>query len=348
MSNNNIVIKLHDSLSKATAQKLYPTDIAFLLGYGATQIKDYFKFAKKGKISKPNKRLERAALLAYRLGKVEGFETLFPLIPKLAGDLDDAEWMNRTARRMDKMLRVDQSIVGQLDLIEESKKPENDDQIKLYFGYCSPLALNMIESDISQGHISENYDALIEQLYAMFGKKGHYEFAQVKAALVALECPDMVGEVASAAIAPKVCEKLVVELLSHKVKDSGVLGAIALNITKGCDSLEIKGVSHSALESFVRYLSVDHPRPDKLKSLRVMKAELHESEFIQEFLPEHLKPENDDQTSCIMWPSFVTKATREALNGFEPKALNWALSHKGEKVVSRLLAGYVKEANALK
>lgn len=343
MTNKNIVLQLHEDLNKSTGQKIYPADIAHLLGYGATQIKQYFKWARAGEISKPNERLERAASFAYRLGELEGFESLFPLIPKLSGELDDAEWMNRTGRRMDKMLRSDKSIEGQLDLVEEVNKTESDDQKKVYFGHCSPLALNMIESDISQGHISENYDALIDQLHAMFGEQGHYEFAEVKAALVALECPEMVGEVAGAAIAPKVCEELVTELLSDKVKDSGVLGAIALNITKGCESLEIKGVSHSALESFVRYLSVDHPRPDKLKSLRAMKAELHESEFMKEFLPEYLKTENDDQTNGIMWPDFVKKATREALKNFDQKLINWALAQKGEKVITRVLAGYVKE-----
>lgn len=89
--------------------------------------------------------------------------------------------------------------------------------------------------------------------------------------------------------------------------------------------------------------SVDHPRPDKLKSLRAMKAELHESEFMKEFLPEYLKTENDDQTNGIMWPDFVKKATREALKNFDQKLINWALAQKGEKVITRVLAGYVKE-----
>lgn len=176
MSNNNIVIKLHDSLSKATAQKLYPTDIAFLLGYGSTQIKDYFKLAKKGKISKPNKRLERAALLAYRLGKVEGFESLFPLIPKLSGDLDDAEWMNRTGRRMDKMLRVDQSIAGQLDLIEESKKPENDDQKSLilwpeFVSSSTREALKGFDAQQIEWALSFKGEKVVSRLLAGFVKE---------------------------------------------------------------------------------------------------------------------------------------------------------------------------------
>lgn len=77
---------------------------------------------------------------------------------------------------------------SEIDAQEEGKP-------KAYYGFTSPLALNMIESDIKHGHINEDYSALIDQLKAMFGEKGHYEFKEVRAALVALECPEMIEKV---------------------------------------------------------------------------------------------------------------------------------------------------------
>lgn len=128
MSNKNIVLMLQDGLSSSTRQDIYPADLASLLGYGATQLKQYVKWAKAGNIEKPNERLERAAALAYRCGELEGFESLFPLIPKLSGELNDEEWFRRTGMRMDKMIRGDASTAGQLDLIESAPETENDHQ----------------------------------------------------------------------------------------------------------------------------------------------------------------------------------------------------------------------------
>lgn len=186
MINKNIVLMLQDGLSRSTNQKIYPADIASLLGYGATQIKQYVKWALEGEIKKPNERLERAASFACRIGETEGFESLFPLIPKLSGDLDNDEWMRRTGMRMDKMINQDLSVAGQLSLVDELPEPESDHQIKQYFGFATPLSLPMLQADTKSGHINESYDTLISKLNSMFGDKWFYDFAQVKAALVAL------------------------------------------------------------------------------------------------------------------------------------------------------------------
>ena len=77
----------------------------------------------------------------------------------------------------------------------ETDAQKQREKSKSYYGFTSPLALNMIKSNIKNGYISENYSALINRLISMFGEKEHYEFKQVKAALVALECPEMVEKV---------------------------------------------------------------------------------------------------------------------------------------------------------
>ncbi|MBN8090478.1 hypothetical protein J0J26_20615 [Vibrio vulnificus] len=78
---------------------------------------------------------------------------------------------------------------------ELNAQDESEAWPKAYFGFTSPLSLTMLREDIQSGHISESYDNLKAKLAEMFGASDAYEFHQVKAALVALECPEMVGKV---------------------------------------------------------------------------------------------------------------------------------------------------------
>lgn len=343
MDNKNIVIMLREGIGQATGQKIYPVDIAHLLGYGGTQIKQYFKWAYAGEIKKPNERLERVARFAYRLGELEGFESLFPLIPKLAGELDNADWSRRTGQRMDKMIRSNRSIEGQLDLVEEIKRTENDDQITQFFGITSPLTLNMIESDTQNGHISVSYDALINQLQ-VFDDKGSYEFEEVRAALVALECPAMVKAADSE---PKKLRGDVEDYcdlyLSDALPENDERKLLALKITTAAEQLNISSVSgiQLALAKFVYGLN-EHENLRKLCNIRLARCALRDSDHIKPLLSS--KAETDDQTTAVLWPKFVTKNTREALKNFDAAKINWALAQKGEKVINRVLAGYVKEA----
>ena len=89
-------------------------------------------------------------------------------------------------------------------------------------------------------------------------------------------------------------------------------------------------------------MAVNHPNPHKLDNIRVVRRALSESAFMQEWLKQ--EPETDDQNNAILWPAFVSQETRDALQGFDREKINWALSCKGELVISRILAGYVKEA----
>lgn len=347
MDNKNIVIMLREGVSSATNQKIYPTDIAALLGYGGTQLKEYFKLANRGE-TKTNARLERAARFAYRLGELEGFESLFPLIPKLSGELDDDEWSRRTCSRMDKMISADQSTAGQIDLVEKLEKAENDDQTKSFYGNTSPLALNQIQSDIEHGHIAEGYDRLIAQLNSMFGEQGHYEFSEVKAALVTLECPSMVQKMKASFTDEfsALCHDIVEKHLAERVADLDIRTEIANRIPTALNQLGINTAPEdkwlkAMLETFIIDLKAsDDKNLYKLANVRVLRRELSDSQRLKSFL---IETENAHQNSDIMWPEFVSKQTKKDLHRFDTSKIEWALEQKGEKVINRILAGYVKE-----
>ncbi|NGZ17996.1 hypothetical protein G6Z94_11665 [Vibrio aestuarianus] len=338
MSNKNIVLMLHENLDKATGQSIYPADIAHLLGYGATQIKQYFKWAREGEIQKPNDRLERAASFAYRLGELEGFESLFPYIPKLSGNLDNAEYMVRTGRRMDKMMRADRSIEGQLDLIKDTNEAETDDQTTAFYGSVSPLSVAQIYSDVINGHISEEYGKLICQLHHMFGEQEEgYAFAEVKAALVALECPDMVE-------ASKDEPKWLGDVrhwcdlyLSDACPDKDIRHLIALKVATAAEELKVKKFQ---LAAFVCDLA-QFDELGKLTNIRLVRKALRESDVTT--LTAKSKAETGDQTSDIQWPLFVGLDIQDTLKDYDAEKLKWAFSLKGPRVIMRVLEGYVKE-----
>lgn len=162
MSNKNILLMLHEELSRCTAQKIYPTDLADLLGYGTTQIKAYFRAAKAGEIENPNARLERSAFLAFRVGQLEGFESLFPLIPKLSGDFDDSHWLKKIGMRVKNTNESDPTTNGQIDFIES----ETDDKEKLL--ECIKLDCKTYLSLPVQA----DYDSVAERVFKVCGELG--------------------------------------------------------------------------------------------------------------------------------------------------------------------------------
>lgn len=360
MSNKNVLLMLHDGLSRETNQTLYPADLACLLGYGATQIKQYFKWATEGEIKSPNDRLERAATFAYRIGELEGFSSLFPLIPKLSGNLDNDEWMRRTSMRMNKMMADDSSTAGQLDLID-NQEAESDHQIKQYFGFVSPLGLGMIKHDTESGHITESYEALITKLNDMFGEKVHYDFEQVKAALVAIECPEMVSPVesgflpdaqiradlekpATLAMAKPSKDQLLVTVedwCKNLLPESTDSPLLAEKIVTACEQLEIIDYSNlsNALHGFIN--DVSKQAKPIFCNIRIVRNALRDSQHIKEITKE---AESAQQDNDILWPDFVDASTRKWLEGFDREQLDYALGHlPRELVVQRILAGYVKE-----
>ncbi|HAS6054687.1 TPA: hypothetical protein I7122_18310 [Vibrio vulnificus] len=174
---------------------------------------------------------------------------------------------------------------SEIDAKEEEEKP------KVYFGFTSPLALNMIEADIKHGHINEDFDALVCQLRDMFGDKGHYEFKQVKAALVALDCPEMV-EKATDAVSFKdsnlaklrsLCDLHLSESLSqehrHEIADKLILACSELNILAELSS------SDEILAPLERII-VEHDNPGMLVNIRLARHAIKVSEAMRSWLPE--------------------------------------------------------------
>ncbi|MCX8936213.1 hypothetical protein NOL51_24425 [Vibrio parahaemolyticus] len=174
---------------------------------------------------------------------------------------------------------------SEIDAQTEEEKP------KAYFGFTSPLALNMIESDIKYGHINEDFDALVCQLRDMFGDKGHYDFKQVKAALVALECPEMV-EKTSDAVSFKKCNlsklKSFCDLHLGELLPQDHRHEIAEKLLLACSELNIlaKLSSSDDILALLEQIIVEHDNPGKLINIRLARRAITDSEVMKEWLPE--------------------------------------------------------------
>lgn len=173
---------------------------------------------------------------------------------------------------------------SELDAKAEEKKP------KYYYGFTSPLALNMIESDIKHGHINEDYSALVNQLKAMFGEQGHYEFKEVKAALVSLECPEMVEKTPSS-ISYKESNLEKLKALCELHLESSVSAVqrpiVAEKLIDACSQLNVIGIDDGegilpALEKII----TEHVNPGALMNLRLARRAISSSEAMKEWLPE--------------------------------------------------------------
>ncbi|MEZ8316613.1 hypothetical protein AB6C44_23675 [Vibrio splendidus] len=173
---------------------------------------------------------------------------------------------------------------SELDAKAEEEKP------KPYYGFTSPLALNMIESDIKNGHISEDFNALVNQLKAMFGEQGHYEFKEVRAALVALECPEMVEKKPSS-ISYKESNLEKLKALCELHLESSVSTVqrpiVAEKLIEACSQLNVIGLDDGedillALEKII----TEHVNPGALMNLRLARRAISDSEAMKEWLPE--------------------------------------------------------------
>ena len=81
----NPLVELRRGLQSVSNEKIGRTDVADVLGYGHTQVKDYFKHLNLGTVgdaSRENEigqnfRLERAATIACALGDAVGYDKVF-------------------------------------------------------------------------------------------------------------------------------------------------------------------------------------------------------------------------------------------------------------------------------
>ncbi|NOJ15773.1 hypothetical protein [Vibrio splendidus] len=186
-----------------------------------------------------------------------------------------------------------QGAIGALkELIKNSSELDakaGEEKPKPYYGFTSPLALNMIESDIENGHISEDFNALVNQLKAMFGDQGHYEFKEVKAALVSLECPEMVEKTPSS-ISYKESNLEKLKALCELHLESSVSEVqrpiVAEKLIEACAQLNVIGLDDGddillALEKII----TEHVNPGALMNLRLARRAISDSEAMKEWLP---------------------------------------------------------------
>ncbi|MFZ3441113.1 hypothetical protein L2D37_25575 [Vibrio harveyi] len=173
---------------------------------------------------------------------------------------------------------------SEIDVQTEEEKP------KAYYGFTSPLALNMIKSDIKNGYISEDYSALINQLKSMFGEKGHYEFKEVRAALVALECPEMVEKThdsisfkeSNLAQLKELCELHLEGSVSEVQRP-----IVAEKLIEACSQLNVIGLDDSdAILQPLEKLLTEHANPGALMNIRLARRAIAASEVMKEWLPE--------------------------------------------------------------
>ncbi|MFL7036450.1 hypothetical protein BCS71_25270 (plasmid) [Vibrio lentus] len=172
---------------------------------------------------------------------------------------------------------------SEIDAKAEEEKP------KSYYGFTSPLALNMIESDIENGHISEDFNALVNQLKAMFGEQGHYEFKEVKAALVALECPEMVEKTPSS-ISYKESNLEKLKALCELHLESSVSTAqrpiVAEKLIEACSQLNVIGLDYGEdILLPLEKLITEHVNPGALMNIRLARRAISDSEAMKEWLP---------------------------------------------------------------
>ncbi|MDG3089166.1 hypothetical protein P7F88_25220 [Vibrio hannami] len=173
MTNIEKLLDRLNSENPGMSKKFTNADIAEVLGYGRTQIFDAVKKQKEPA------RLVRACEMANHLMDLGGNDALFRYMSKM----DVATSASLTEY-------VDKKVSKALDQISIDEAIENNAQ---HFGFENPLTLDMLKEDIQNGYITEaSFTGLTIQLTQMFGYAKTYEFAQVKAALVAVVSPEMV------------------------------------------------------------------------------------------------------------------------------------------------------------
>lgn len=178
------------------------------------------------------------------------------------------------------------------ELIKNSSEIDaqaEEEKTKAYYGFTSPLALNMIESDIKHGHINEDYNALINQLKTMLGEQGHYEFKEVRAALVALECPEMVEKTPDSvsykelnlARLKDLCELHLEGSVSEVQRP-----IVAEKLIEACSQLNVIGLDDGdEILLPLEKLLTEHVNPGALMNIRLARRAIADSEAMKERLP---------------------------------------------------------------
>lgn len=179
------------------------------------------------------------------------------------------------------------------ELIENSSEIDahkEEEQPKPYYGFTSPLAINMIESDIKNGHIYEDFDALMNQLKTMFGEQGHYEFKEVRAALVALECPEMVEKAPDSVSYRELNLTRLKELCELHLEGSVrevQRPIVAEKLIEACYQLNVIGLDDSdEILKPLEKLLAEHVNPGALMNIRLARRAIADSEAMKEWLPE--------------------------------------------------------------
>ena len=161
------------------------------------------------------------------------------------------EYKDKKSPRAKSRKPVPAKVEEQLEIIEQPDQGGevviNAEGEKPNFGFTSPLGLDMIESDIKHGHIDEDFTSLVDQLRSMFGVKDTYEFKEIKAALVALECPDMVTKTSDepCSVKESILAQLKVicdERLSGSVFLQQERHTIAEKLVTACEQLKIGAI----------------------------------------------------------------------------------------------------------
>ncbi|EHZ7344528.1 hypothetical protein K6O87_004112 [Vibrio vulnificus] len=174
---------------------------------------------------------------------------------------------------------------------ELNAKEESEAWPKAYFGFTSPLSLSMLRDDIQSGHISESYDNLKAKLAEMFGASDAYEFHQVKAALVALECPEMVSQINRSLKEDlqKYCNELIEKHFSEQVPEEPIRAEIASKFPEalnqlGCNFSHEIDWFRGVLESVIINIKQSDINPYHLMNIRIVRRQLSENNYLSEYI----------------------------------------------------------------
>lgn len=221
------------------------------------------------------------------------------------GDYKDKKSPAAKAKKKAKEKREEQlSLVEQPE--REGEPVLNSESEKPNFGFTSPLGIDMIESDIKNGHINEDFVSLVDQLRSMFGAKETYEFKEIKAALVALECPEMVVAESNkpTTVKESILAKLKVicdEHLSESILLQQDRHTIAQKLVDACSQLNIRGIENDEgiLLPLGRLIS-QCDNPVSLLNVRLARWAISDFEGMRDwFIEPESAPEAFDQTEVI-------------------------------------------------
>ena len=188
--------------------------------------------------------------------------------------------------------------VGMIEnIIKNTSKIDDKKEENPNYGHKNPLTLADLKADIDAGHINETFENLEPQIISMFGKSESYKFAQVRAAIVALEEPSMVSLIAKPYQSEmfvlgliKKNEKLVetfteleLEMLARRVMNTS--NEMGMHLQDSFDSISPK--LREAILIFIDELGEKASK--RLLTARRMKWTMLDSEHLQPWVPEEFK-----------------------------------------------------------